>query len=169
MDFKQLMQKMTDNAGSIATLMLGVAEPQARWKPDAQSWSILEVINHLYDEEREDFRLRLDIILHQPNQPWPRIDPQGWVLARNYNSRDLKESLENFRAERQASLQWLQTLSNPNWDAVYEAPFGSIRAGDMFAAWAAHDLLHLRQLVELHFAYTLQLGNPYQIDYAGPW
>lgn len=165
----QLMQKMAHTAESIAGLVQDVAESQARWKPDAQSWSILEVINHLYDEEREDFRLRLDFVLHQPSQPWPEIDPQGWVLARNYNDRDLKESLDNFLAERRASLQWLQALSGPNWDAVYDAPFGPIRAGDIFAAWAAHDLLHMRQLVELHFAYTQQLAHPYRVEYAGPW
>lgn len=165
----QLMQKMAGTAEVIAGLVRDVAEPQARWKPDAQSWSILEVINHLYDEEKEDFRIRLDFVLHRPNQPWPKTDPPGWVLARHYNDRELKESLDNFLAERRASLQWLQALSDPDWGAVYEAPFGPIRAGDIFAAWAAHDLLHLRQLVELHFAYTQQLVQPYQVDYAGPW
>lgn len=169
MDFEQLVQRMANTAESIAVLVLGAAEPQVAWKPDARSWSILEVVNHLYDEEKEDFRARLDIILHHPGRPWSRIDPEGWVLARNYNGRDLKESLDNFLGERQASLQWLKTLSDPNWGAVYAAPFGPITAGDMFAAWAAHDLLHLRQLVELHFAYTLYLARPHWVDYAGPW
>ena len=138
-------------------------------KPDPGSWSGLEVINHLYDEEREDFRVRLDYILHHPGQPWPGIDPQGWVSERQYNQREIKESLNNFLEARQESLAWLKTLKSPNWAAAYEAPFGKITAGDMFASWVAHDLLHMRQLVELHWAYTTMLLGPHNVDYAGSW
>ena len=46
----------------------GVGAEQARWKPAPERWSILEVLNHLYDEEREDFRQRLDFTLHRPGE-----------------------------------------------------------------------------------------------------
>ena len=46
---------------------------------------------------------------------------------------------------------------------------GRITAGDMFASWLAHDLHHLRQLVELQRAYTEHQVQPYRMDYAGPW
>ena len=46
----------------IQAVLAGVDAEQARWKPDADSWSILEVVCHLVDEEREDFRTRLDHI-----------------------------------------------------------------------------------------------------------
>jgi hypothetical protein len=168
MDFEQLTQQMADNAARIRVLVQGVSTAQARWKPDPASWSILEVINHLYDEEREDFRVRLDLILHKPGQPWPETT-EDWVHTRDYNNREIKSSLDNFLAERQASLQWLKTLSPPDWEVVYAAPYGPMKAGDMFAAWVMHDLLHLRQLVELQRAYTLHLAEPYKVDYAGPW
>ena len=64
----------------------------------AGKWSTLEVVCHLYDEEREDFRQRLDIILHRPEAKWPPIDPVGWVSARKYNERDLAQSLAEFLA-----------------------------------------------------------------------
>lgn len=163
------IRQMSDNAERIRLLVQGISEEQARWRPDPASWSILEVINHLYDEERQDFRVRLDIILHRPDEPWPGIDPAGWVRTRNYNERDLDRSLQNFLNERQASLRWLRNFSSPNWDAQYQAHFGAIRAGDMFAAWVSHDHLHMRQLVELHHAYTVQRVVPYQTTYAGDW
>jgi len=169
MDSERLMQTMAANAERIQAMVGGVSQEQARWKPDSESWSILEVISHLYDEEREDFRVRLDIILHHPDRPWPSIDPQGWVTARQYNENDLVQSLQNFLHEREASLSWLRGLAAPDWEAVYETRFGRMRAGDMFAAWVAHDLLHLRQLVELQRAYALELLAPYETDYAGPW
>jgi hypothetical protein len=169
MNLDHFTTQMANNAASIRSLVQGVADEQARWKPDPDSWSILEVINHLYDEEREDFRLRLDCILHQPDRPWPAIDPQGWVSQRRYNDRDLEQSLSNFLCERETSRTWLNGLPAPNWQAAYEAPFGRITAGDMFAAWVAHDLLHLRQLVELHWAYTVRAVQPYGVRYAGEW
>jgi len=161
--------QLADNARRIEELVRGVNPEAARWKPEPASWSMLEVINHLYDEERADFRVRLDIILHDPQRPWPRIDPQGWVQARNYNERDLAESLANFLTEREKSLGWLGNLQDPDWDAVCETPFGSMRAGDMFVSWVTHDHLHMRQLVELHRALTIRAAGQYRLEYAGEW
>jgi hypothetical protein len=127
------------------------------------------VVNHLLDEEREDFRVMLDLALHRPDEPRPKIDPQAWVMERAYNERDLRESLRGFLTAREESLAWLRGLSAPDWEAVYQAPWGPIRAGDVFAAWVAHDLLHTRQLVELHWAYTTNQTQPYEVDYAGEW
>jgi hypothetical protein len=155
-------------AETIRALVQNVSDEQAVWRPSPDAWSVLEVVNHLYDEEIEDFRAHLDHILHHPVQPWPPIDPQGWVTARQYNQRQLGESLDNFLREREASLAWLRGLTSPNWEAACEAPFGTITAGDMLASWVAHDLLHTRQLVELHWAYVVRLAAPYRVDYAGP-
>lgn len=169
MDLDDLATRMALNAERIRALCQGISEEQSRWKPDPDSWSILEVVNHLYDEEREDFRARLDHVLHCPDQPWPAIDPQGWVTARRYNDRELGESLTRFLAERKESLGWLRTLSAPNWAAVYEAPWGPITAGDVMASWVAHDLLHMRQLVKLHYLFTTAELKPHDVRYAGAW
>jgi hypothetical protein len=169
MDLDYLISQMTDDAQRIRALVENVSDHQARWKPDPASWSILEVINHLLDEEKKDFRVRLDLILHRPGEPWPGIDPEDWVTEHEYNKRDLGESLRGFLAAREESLAWLRGLASPNWDAAYDAPFGCITAGDIFTAWVAHDLLHIRQFVELHWAYTVMKAAPYQVRYAGPW
>ncbi|MEZ4518825.1 MAG: DinB family protein [Chloroflexota bacterium] len=130
----------------------------------------LGVINHLYDEEREDFRTRLDILLHRPDAPMPPIHPGQWVTERAYNNRDPGESLANFLIERERSIAWLRELENPDWDQAATTPNGRpFHAGDMAASWAAHDLLHLRQLIELHWAWNLQASEPYNVEYAGDW
>ncbi len=49
----------------IRALLNDIGQEQAQVKPDAESWSILEVVCHLYDEEQEDFREHLDFILHR--------------------------------------------------------------------------------------------------------
>ncbi|HSR31429.1 MAG TPA: DinB family protein [Anaerolineae bacterium] len=169
MNIDHLTSQMAKDAVGIRALVQGISEHQARWRPAPDSWSILEVVNHLLDEEREDFRVRLEVTLQRPGEPWPPIDPQGWVAQRKYNEQDLEPSLTEFLSEREASLGWLRGLSVPNWQATYESPFGPISAGDLFASWVAHDLLHMRQLVELHWAYTTSALEPYSVDYAGAW
>lgn len=169
MNFNYAIQQMKDNATIIRSMVEGITNDQARWRPDPNSWSILEVINHLYDEEMSDFRVRLDIILHHSGKPWPGIDPQGWVIERLYNQRDLVESIGNFVREREKSIAWLKGLGTPDLETIYESPFGSMRAGDMFSAWVSHDLLHMRQLVELKWAYTTFMLLPYETAYAGDW
>ena len=169
MDVDRLMSQMLEDGERVRTLVQGVSDRQARWKPDADSWSILEVVCHLLDEEREDFRVRLDYTLHRPGEPWPPIDPGGWVTERAYNEQDLEESLAQFLSERQASIAWLRGLAAPDWETTAEAPWGLIRAGDIFASWVAHDLLHMRQLLELHWAYVTAKMVPYKPDYAGAW
>jgi hypothetical protein len=165
----QLIQELACGLDVIKTLVSGVTQAEAQSRPDDDSWSILEVICHLYDEEREDFRQRLDIILHHPDSVWPPIDPRGWVLARKYNHRDLIEMLNRFSAERTKSVEWLRSLSSPNWEAEITSPFGSMKAGDMLAAWVAHDTLHSRQLVELRHVRVIKLTAPYDVQYAGDW
>lgn len=169
MDLEVLVAQLEKQAQVIRDLVQGISEEQARWKPSAEDWSLLEVVNHLYDEEREDFRTHLDLILHRPDEPWPRIDPQAWVVGRRYNEQDPAQSLQRFLHAREESLAWLKGLSTPDWDAAYGMPWGEITAGDMLAAWLAHDLLHLRQLIELHWAYMVRQVTPYRVQYAGEW
>jgi hypothetical protein len=169
MDLENLTAQMLRQAEGIRTLVQGVSDRQARWKPDPDSWSILEVINHLVDEEREDFRARLDLVLHYPEEAWQSIDPERWVTERGYNQCALDQSREAFLAARAESIAWLREPASPDWATAYEAPFGRIAAGDIMAAWVAHDLLHLRQLVELHWSYLVVRVEPYSVRYAGAW
>jgi len=170
MDPNLIIRQIELNGSLIRLLVEGVSPAQAQLKPDLESWSILEVINHLYDEEREDFRAHLNFILNKPAGNWPSIDPQGWITARGYNQREIFQSVNNFVSERKKSIAWLKTLEVSDWNAGVVAPWGKlITAGDILSSWAIHDLLHLRQLVELHHTYILQLSAPYTVEYAGSW
>jgi hypothetical protein len=170
MNLEFAIKQMADHAEMIRSLAEGVSQEQACWKPDPETWSILEVIHHLYDEEWEDFRVRLELILKQSNEPWPPLDNDTSVSERAYNQHILSESLQSFLDERLKTITWLHGLGSPNWQIAAQAPWGGmVTAGDMLAAWVAHDLLHMRQLVELHWAYTTKELAPYSVEYAGGW
>ena len=110
MDLNYFVQRFSQNRDVFQSLLRGVSTEQAVWKPAPDKWSMLEVVNHLYDEEREDFRQRLELTLRDPAEEWPRIDPQGWVESRKYSERELGASLDNFLSEREKSLSWLKDL-----------------------------------------------------------
>lgn len=169
MDKQQMITQLEGQGQAILILADGLTDEEVRWKPNPSSWSLLEVLNHLVDEEIHDFRRHLEHILNTPYQPWPEIDPQGWVTLRKYNQRNLVETLANFKTERIASIAWLKTLSNPNWDTYVEFSWGNLSAGDMLASWVAHDVLHLRQLIELRYQLAANFSQPYSLDYAGKW
>jgi DinB superfamily len=168
-NFDQIIQELEDGGSIIQQMVCRATLTEARFKPTPDSWSILEVVCHLHDVEREDFRQRLDITLHQPGEIWPVIDPDTWVTQRNYNDLDLLEMLSRFTSERQGSVSWLRTLSGANLETEYTDPYGSMKAGDILASWIAHDNLHMRQLVELRRARLLTLTQPYNVEYAGEW
>ncbi|MCA9293887.1 MAG: DinB family protein [Phycisphaerales bacterium] len=141
-----------------------------RYKPDAQHWSILEVLAHLADEECEDFRVRIKSTLDDPAAKWPPLDFDNIAERRGYNALDPNETLDRFLRERAASLGWLRSLDNPDWSRAFvHEKFGPMHAGMLLANWAAHDLLHLRQITKRLFELTARNAQPYTTQYAGEW
>jgi hypothetical protein len=50
MEPKLIIEHLEMDGNRIRLLVEGVSPEQAHLNPDPESWSILEVINHLYDE-----------------------------------------------------------------------------------------------------------------------
>ena len=169
MKFETLYRELQNSTDIIRALLVGLTQEEAQARPDESSWSILEVICHLHDEEREDFREHLDFILHRQHEEYHAIDPQRWVKERRYNEQDFQVMQDKFFAERQHSLSWLKGQARCEWDTTYTSQYGSLTAGEMFASWVAHDNLHMRQLVELRRKRIETITPPYPIEYAGDW
>jgi hypothetical protein len=163
-------ETLSGSAAVIYEMVRTVSSEQACWKPEADAWSILEVMYHLVDEERKDFPFRLRHLLSGTRDPWPSIAPQLWVAERSCDPADLQDTLETFREERKRSLEWLSTLSDVDWTLTYmHPPLDGLSAGHLLASWVAHDLLHMRQLVELKYAYGHTRFGQFSPDYAGDW
>ena len=165
-----IIARLAANADVFRALVHDVGPDQARWRPAPDQWSILEVVNHLADEEVEDFRTRLDLTLHRPDEAWPPIDPVAWAVERGYRERDLAESIERFVRRRAASIAWLEALEAPAWDRTSVHPRGQrMSAGDLLTSWLAHDLIHVRQINRLHRQYLVRELSEHDPAYAGAW
>ena len=169
MSHQEIIQQLSNNLPVFESLLKEVSPEQAKWKPSEKAWSLIEVTNHLFDEERDDFRTRLGLLLKDPNEEWPPIDPENWVTQKNYQGREFESSRDNFFDERKKSIQWLLSLENPNWKSTQHHPkFGSMVAEEMLANWLAHDFLHIRQITKLNWEF-LNHKTEYGLNYAGDW
>jgi hypothetical protein len=170
MKLELLILRLETTTDILAALLRGVSPEIARWKPNPEAWSMLEVVCHMADEERKDFRLRFKSLLfdNPPGASITPIDPPAWVVEGKYNTRDLTVSLSDFRLERQQSLEWLRTLPS---DLPLEHRFegSKMTAGVVLHSWWAHDLLHIRQITRLHYDFLALEAQGYAIDYAGEW
>jgi len=170
LNLAETTRRLTANAAAIRALVETISAEQADWKPDADTWSMKEVMEHVYNEERVDFRRHLREIFSDPPLAWGAGEPREWLKIDT-----CLQGLESFLIERQFSLAWLFALETPDWDRSLEASFGPenekmvLRAGDVLLSWVEHDILHMRQMIELHHAWNEHQSPPYSLQYAGGW
>ena len=165
-----IIERLDRFAAVLPAVVSGLSVDEARWRPTSGARSILEIVHHLADEEAMDFRPRLERTLGDPSRAWDPIDPEGWARDRRYNEGDAEEATARFVGERQRSIVWLWSMASPDWSRTHEHPrLGPIRAGDLLAAWSAHDFLHLRQISKRLFELTAHDAGEYATDYAGQW
>ncbi len=165
----EIARELDRNKEVFRNLLQNFEPAQFIWRPQPEKWCLLEIVCHLYDEEREDFRARVKHILETPNEPMPKIDPQAWVKDRFYMNKDYKEMLDKFLEERDESIAYVESLTNANWANVYIHPkVGPIPASLILHNWIAHDYLHIRQILFTKYQYLkTHITDP--LDYAGNW
>jgi hypothetical protein len=163
------IEELARNQLVFSQLLRGISEDEYLWKWENDKWCLLEIVCHLYDEEREDFRLRAKSILKDPTKPLPPIDPVAWVTERNYIHKEYHKMLNKFLMERNDSIDWLESLENPKWNNTYRHPkMGAVSAHFFLNNWLAHDYLHIRQIIKIRYLYTQEVSGE-SLDYAGTW
>ncbi len=169
MDYIKIIKELSANKSVFHELLKEKHQEEYSWKQAPEKWCLLEIICHLYDEEREDFRARTKHVLETPASPLPSIDPVGWVKERKYMEQDYDTKLNSFLAEREESVKWLKSLQHPKWDNAYQHPkFGAMTAKMFLSNWLAHDYLHFRQITKLKYDFVKHISGE-QLDYAGTW
>lgn len=169
MNPENIIDLLEDNQYAFKALLENVFHELIYWKPAPDRWCLLEILCHLYDEEREDFRKRVKLVLEDPSQPLPKIDPLRWVKEREYMKQEYLHKLLSFLTERQKSIEWLKSLEVPVWENTYQHPkMGPMSAALFLNNWLAHDYLHIRQINKNKYLFLRTHVNT-SLDYAGNW
>jgi len=169
MAIEELLRTLAANREVFKGLLEDVSPALQSWRPRTGSWNLLEILCHLIDEEQEDFRARTRLALLNGSEDLVSINPVGWVLDRDYGSRDYATELIRFVKERDISVNWLRSLKNPHWSAsFYHDALGKMTASKMLANWLAHDYLHIRQITAIKYDYLREFSGE-DLSYAGNW
>ncbi len=169
MEHSVLISELQVNQNIIRDLLYGLDNDFYLWRSQPDKWNLLDIVCHLVDEEREDFRYRLKHVLETPQKEMPSINPVTWVTDRKYQEQDYDKTLRKFITERAASLDWLNSLPNPKWDHFYSHPkLGKLSASMFLHNWVAHDYLHIRQILNIKYNY-LKFNSTEPLNYAGEW
>ena len=166
---REITLKLAANQDIFKRLLSGKTGSEYLWRPEPGKWNLLEIVCHLLDEEREDFRDRVKHTLENSLAAMKPINPVGWVLERNYASQDYEKTLRSFLSERSDSVAWLQTLTHANWENAHRHPkLGTLSARLFLVNWLAHDYLHIRQIIRYNYQF-LQEQTGMDLQYAGTW
>jgi len=169
MNIEWITGQLEANKSVYKGMLENICRDEYLWKPLPAKWCLLEMLCHLYDEEREDFRARVKHTLENPDQPLKSINPQGWIIERKYIEQDYDKVLRDFLSERENSIHWLRSLKNPDLESYLTHPsLGKMSAMKFLASWLAHDYLHFRQITKLKFDYLKHISGE-DLSYAGEW
>jgi hypothetical protein len=115
--------------------------------PNAEGWSVKDIVAHLHDVESVAFVERISRMLDEAQPLIESIDPPARLAAGGYAHRGLDELLEELDRQRGEHVAWLGALTpeqlarSGQHDTV-----GEIYVVDIAHQWAAHDMAHLRQV-----------------------
>jgi hypothetical protein len=115
-------------------------------------WSIREVVQHLADSDLVGgFRLRM--ILAHDRPPLVGYDQDLWASRLGYQHVDVRDAFELFAALRAANVRiWERLTAEELMRVGLHAERGEESLEHLRRLYAAHDLLHLRQLERIRAA-----------------
>jgi DinB superfamily len=127
-------------------LVKGVPQRKLRNRPAPAKWSISEIVAHLGDTELVvGYRIRM--ILGAPGTPIQAFDQDAWAASLGYGERDVRASLAQFRALREANLRLLKSLKPEQWkNHGLHSERGEESVETIVQMMAGHDLNHIAQI-----------------------
>lgn len=166
MDLDEARSRLAVGVEAIECFVAGIGDEEAEYREGSGAWSVRDVLAQLLHEESTDFRGRFRATLQDPAGPWPPIDSFAAAERARQGARSARALVEGFREERAVSLAWLATLDDPDLERAHDADGRRLRAGDLLAAWVAHDLVRLRQLTGVRLAWWARRAAPFDAGYA---
>ncbi|MGH9682414.1 MAG: DinB family protein [Candidatus Acidiferrales bacterium] len=127
-------------------LLKGMPAAKLRKRPAPGKWCVAEIIAHLADAELVGgYRIRM--ILGAPGTPIQAFDQDAWAVALRYDKREARESLDDFRAYRNANIALLKSLSSAQWKHYgMHSERGEETIETITAMFAGHDINHIKQI-----------------------
>jgi len=147
--FKTIDSILALLAATPATLngLLGGLDAEAWFcKTTHDDWSLMELICHLRDTEREIHHMQIRLFRDQ-NEPFiPRPDTSVWASQRDYLHEDGALALKEFIDARRETFDLLKNMAKEDWERkARHAIFGPTNFLEVISFVADHDRMHIQQ------------------------
>lgn len=73
MNHSEIIAQLNRNKPVFKSILKSRSQQQVVWKPSPDKWCMLEVLCHLIDEEKDDFRTRVRSVLDDPTKKPPPL------------------------------------------------------------------------------------------------
>jgi len=132
-------------------------------RPAPHEWSIVEVLCHLRDLEREVFPVRAELIRRNDGSLIQRFDQNAWAAERNYTGDDPRRAADEFTLCRRKNLLLIEQIREDELEhKAGHSEFGELTLRALLADWAGSDLVHTAQLQRIRlWRFYPELG-PFQ-------
>lgn len=149
MDGKDAVAVQRETAAKLAKLVDGASREQLAKRPEADKWSVSEILVHLAEAEVSCFWRYRQMIEHNGASIIP-FDQDLWYKLGDYPSRDPQESLQLFRLMRAANLRMFDHLTAEQWQlgGIHQER-GPMTIADLARQMAGHDVNHVAQIEKL--------------------
>lgn len=128
-----------------------------------ETFSPYDVIGHLIEGEKTDWRYRATMILeHGTKKSFVPFD--RFAQFEESNGKSLQQLLDEFEKLRKESLGWLRSLNLTETDFEKRGThpeLGEVTLKQLLSTWVAHDLTHIAQI-------TRVMAKQYKEE-IGPW
>jgi FMN phosphatase YigB (HAD superfamily) len=118
-------------------------------RPESDEWSLIEIVSHLSDVDREVNIPRLKLIQNQDNAFIEAALTDHWAEERNYLANDPLLAIDNFIENRKNLLEILEGFDSNFWKkSINHAIFGPTTVSELIKFTTQHDRIHLSQIVK---------------------
>ncbi len=145
----QLIEKLAAFATAVAAVHPPSEEAWNR-RPEAEDWSLAEVMCHLRDVEMDVHTVRYRAVINQDNPFLSGATTDEWAEIRCYNVQDGPDAREIFLTARRQNIALLSKLDEEIWQRQgRHAFFGPTSLQELVYLAVQHDDVHLQQIYEL--------------------
>jgi DinB family protein len=161
--FDEALPILRRTPGVLRTLLLELPAGWIEATEGPGTWSPFDVIGHLIHGERTDWVPRIEHMLrHGDSVPFPVFDREAMFSAsRGLSIGELLVTFDRLRTESLARLGALNLTDADLATRGRHPEFGVVTLGQHLAAWVAHDLGHVSQVVRV-------MARQYT-EAVGPW
>jgi DinB superfamily len=149
-EFEALLVTLESTAAVLSRAAAALSPAEARRRPAAGGFSLVENVWHLADLEREGYGLRIRRILSESNPALLNFEGDRMARERSYQERDIDRGIVLFARARAQNLETLRKLSRADWKrSGSQEGVGCVSLDDIPRMMAEHDRSHGTEIASL--------------------